>query len=401
MNPIVANDEMLTIKESIDKVHQELTNKMNEINTNFDTVASSWSSSKSKVVLLPIEDIKKENTRILEKIKEKSDQIKSAYDTYLKAQDTTIVQVIASPKEAESVVPEQTVVQNPNLTIEEKLQDLKASGETIVPSFEMLEFVRNKDGSFKRHGNTDLYPAKITVDGKTITYLLYLGGRAPDEQIPKDLPVLMALHGSGETRSNYSSNYSSSEASRSIKNTFGGNFGDPNNKKEVIAILPQFSKGTYYREDTMNVLHTLYTRVKESYGTRAGLDISGLSMGGQSTIKYASMYPQDISTATVIAAGPPEGNFLRLDEQSYENLKKVKMVFVCGDQDSKQYSRSLNLLGTLTGNSTTTYTINKGDPIDPILNSHYNNGGIVHITVSGAGHNTWDLASPAVVSKYN
>ncbi len=135
MNSIVANDEMLTTKEKIDNIHLELTNNMNEINTNFDKVVSNWAGSKSKVILAPVENIKNENKKILEKIKEKSDQIKRAYDTYLKAQDTTIVQSTISSND--------TLTDNSEKIIE-KPEDV-ILGTTLSPADSIPTEPKNQD----------------------------------------------------------------------------------------------------------------------------------------------------------------------------------------------------------------------------------------------------------------
>lgn len=307
--------------------------------------------------------------------------------------DSSLGQTVVSTDEGVTVV-----------SSDEALQNLKISATPgtsvtlISPNVESLDFIKNPDGSYKKHGDTDFYPAKITVNGTTVNYLVYLAGRSPGEPIPQGLPLLMTLHGSGEARMDNKTSYNYSEANKSIKNAFGGNGADLNGN-EVIAIMPQIANKKFYKDDTLETLHTLYVDVKDAYGTQEKMDLSGLSMGGQTVIKYASQYPNDISVATVMAAGPPEDGSLRLTEESYENLRKVNMIFVCGDND-KQYPRTMKLLNKLTGDNFSTLTVSKNGSVESIITTHSSEGGIQHVTVAGAGHNTWVMAYPSIISKY-
>lgn len=464
MNNLIANDEMLTVKGDLDNLYSQLTENINLITSNINVVKTNWKGIKSKTTLKDFDDIEKSNTDILKRIEEKSKQLLKAYETYHAAQDTNIVQAEASPtveqtgstddsvvvassnedSQGQSDVPidesvvvassdedsqsesdvsiddsvvvesssdsslAQTVVSTDEgvvvVSSDEALQNLKisvtpgTSGTLISPNVESLDFIKNPDGSYKKHGDTDFYPAKIVVNGTTVNYLVYLAGRAPGEPIPQGLPILMTLHGSGEARMDNKTSYSYSEANKSIKNAFGS-YGSDLNGNEVVAIMPQIVNKKFYRDDTMETLHVIYEDVKNAYGTQDKMDLSGLSMGGQTVIKYASQYPNDISVATVMAAGPPEDGSLRLTEESYENLRKVNMIFVCGDND-KQYPRTVKLLNTLTGNNVSTLTVSKNGSVEGIITTHSSEGGIQHVTITGAGHNTWTMAYPSIISKY-
>ncbi len=138
MNQIVANDEMLKIKEKIDNEYIELTNNINNINTQFDSINSNWKGNKANLILKPIEEIKKNNENILKKIALKSEQILNAYNVYLKSQDTYIavspITTVDQTTTQAEIVPEEAPTP---ISTSEKLKalqlDFSGFQETLLP----------------------------------------------------------------------------------------------------------------------------------------------------------------------------------------------------------------------------------------------------------------------------
>lgn len=424
MSNLVVNEEMLKIKNDLNLLNIEIQTNLTSIEMDLDNLANNWKGKKATIFLEPIDGIKTFNKEIVKRITTKEEEIGKAYDIYLRNSETEITQSSASTV-LQGVTPSPTVTPSPvsatsstdappptvtpSPTSAPSSTDAPSTtvtpppivqpgstmlGSLITPNTNGLKFSYDNNGNIKRQGNTDFYPVKSN-DGTS--YLLYLGGRSPNEPIPSNMQIVLGLGGSGELATG-----SGSELNKLFNNGVAKHYTNPQNKQEVIAIVPQIVKGKSYDDLTLKSIHNIYSDVKNAYGANDKMDMSGISMGGQTIIRYAAHYPNDVSNLTVISGAPMlnHGKF-NFTEDQLQNLKSTNILFVSGKKDWKngQYDRALQYYGKLTGRNSVDYSVSKESSLLEIAKTHKSNGGISFVEVYDAGHNTWDFATPAVLGK--
>jgi hypothetical protein len=172
----------------------------------------------------------------------------------------------------------------------------------------------------------------------------------------------------------------------------------------VIAIIPQMREKTIYSDATIDSFHEIYTNVQKSYQAKPGMDLSGISLGGQVSFRYIAKYPNDVSTATIMSGGVPYNNSsFNFNEQELNNIKNSNILIVAGKNDWKAetYKRQIDFFYKLTGSKVPNYSVTSDIPLDGIANLHQKNGGIVLVEMSDVGHNTWKYGIPTIMKKYN
>ena len=131
MKKLVVTPEMLQTRDSLNKLYVELNSIFLDVNNNLDNVISNWTGKKAKTTLEPIEDIKKINLQVLEKINKKADEVEKAYQIYAEYSETII------KEESSAVVEEDTsTVIVPS---EDNVEQAEDTSTVIVPSEDNIE----------------------------------------------------------------------------------------------------------------------------------------------------------------------------------------------------------------------------------------------------------------------
>ena len=408
MSTIKVTSGMEEIKTQLDGIYNSIEPLTMDITSNIDIIREAWKGMRSDTILKDIEEIKKNTISIKDNLRKNIDFIDEAYRKYKELEAASISQETAVPVPIET--PVQPVVPTSPSTTETPVQPevptnpstteppliINNTGDTIIPNIGNLKFNYDENGNIKKYKNTDFYPVRGS-DGTG--YLIYFGGRTPTDPIPSNTQIVFGLHGSGEKGPSKGYDY------EKLFNAGVANYiQNSSNKPNIIAIVPQMRDGTIYSDTTINSFHEIYTNIQRSYQAKPGMDLSGISLGGQVSIRYIAKYPEDISSATILSGGVPYNvASFKFNEQEMNNLRKSNILFIAGKNDSKAdtYKRQVDFYNKLTGNNVPDYTITSNTPLDDIANSHRLNGGIVLVQMSDLGHNTWKYSIPTIMSKYN
>lgn len=421
MNNVKVNlTKMQSIENDLIVLKDIFLNKISEMNTYLSTIDSNWDGKKSAETLINVEEIKKEYNYILIFLEEKIAQLNKARTTYEKETHKGV-----ESSESTSVVEKESAVSptlTPQSTIEPTTIPSSTSQPTIEPTltpvsmpepttpvvdFESKEgivlsnqllrdlgVVFDNSGNPKKVGNT--YVVKQSYGKGFKNNLLFLPVDANGE-VPKNLPVLIELHGNNEA-----SNYINITQ---MPNVMGIRETSNNPNLQTIIIIPQVDNAKYYASD-IDPIHEYYTQVKSTFETQDKAFLYGFSAGLHGGAKYADKYGETDLKGVVVFDGGPNSTTLKnispnipfLVVASDNKINDVKNTFkYLGNSNipSKVYDSIDGSLYSWSKINVNEY--NQYDSVDPrnqyrsvledaLRSSNYTNGNLSVVNVSGVGH---------------
>lgn len=210
----------------------------------------------------------------------------------------------------------------------------------------------------------------VSVGGDEFIYQIYVPS---DWNVNRKWPVVLFLHGLGE-RGN--------DGERQTQEGIGPAIRKDPDRYPAIVVMPQCRRGVWWNDPQMErlVFEALERSVEEFNGDPGRLYLTGLSMGGYSTLYFGAKYPNKFAALVPVCGGvvPPR----ELREADPESL-------------GNRYLEVATRIG-----KTPTWIFHGADdhrvPVSEsrkIFQALQEVGGEVNYTeYEGVGHNSWDRA---------
>jgi predicted peptidase len=167
-------------------------------------------------------------------------------------------------------------------------------------------------------------------DGKEAKYVLFI---PPDYKGDKAYPVILFLHGAGET---------GTDGKKQAATGLGPAIKKDEKAFPFIVVFPQSQKRTWQADsdDAKRALDILAAVQKEYKTDPKRLYLSGLSMGGSGTWSLAAKYPEKWAAIVPMCSG---GN-----AESAAKIKDIPCWYFLGDADSpKTVENSRKMIAAL------------------------------------------------------